>query len=469
MRVALGSARLVPLGVQIPPPFRTKVEQAASSNVGMLATEGRDTPMPVHTPQPAAYDQRQQILNPGGSGQQLAAGASGAMAAGVMAPGASGGMAPGPGSMAGGTGVGSSAIGTGPNTGRGLDSVERPKKRALWPFAVVGIAAAGVGGFFIVKSMQASTPVTAPRDAAVAVHEPDAKQIAIAEPPPVIDAGKPEQKPDITDTMVHFAAGDHTLGEVKLPTPKALSSRTVAVPEFWIDREELTLGKLREALKDPKVGGDPKDTPEVAARFVTWAQAGSACKALGKRLPSEYEWEVAALSAPHDTSKAAMCTVCAEKKEPVLEPTKRTDCSLEGLCDMLGGVLEWTADAGANATRVVRGSSFAVAPDAGWLATVNARLMFPSNKGDNEIGFRCAYSRDNAPKIPTPPALSPTIEPKPEPKPKLPPPLPPTEPPGREPGRGMQRNCQPGMVWNPAVGACVKKRVRPGGGDPWSK
>jgi len=477
MRGALANARLVPHGATVPPPFKTKVEQAAGSSVGMMATEGRDTPNPMHTPQPA-YDQRQQILGSGGSGGMAQAHGM-TVASNPHLPVASGGMMPGagmtPSGMPGaqltpsggvagpitGTGVGGSAIGTGPNTGRGYtDSVERPaKKRALWPFAILGIAAAGVGGFFIVRGLQKPAAVAeAPRDARVvaeavdAKQEPDASRVVVAE----TDAAKQQVEPSafvFADTMVHFAGKTYEVGEDKPPNSKALSKQKVDLAEFWIDRQEITLGELRTALRNPKLGGKPTDSAAVPARFVTWAQAHDACKALGKRLPSEHEWETAALTTPRDTSKATMCTVCAASKEPVLTPSKKTDCSADGLCDMLGGVLEWTEDAGVNATRVVRGSSYAVSPDAGWLATINARVMVAPKSSDHEIGFRCAASRDaSAPTgaiIPTPPSLTPTKDPK------LPPVLLP------------KPTCPAGQMWSTKANTCVNKpRVVPPS-DPW--
>ncbi len=406
MRIALNAARLVPLGAPIPPPHKTRVDQEVhsnpSGNVGMLATEGRDTPMPVHTPMPV-------YTPPSGVG-------SGAGLASASSPGASHPMV---GISSNGPHGTSIAGGTGPvmagGTGGLADSIDRAsapaQKKSILPYALIGVAAAGVGGFFVVRSMQGSSTTQVTRDAQVVavvaadatLAKPDAVEVVAVE----VDAGAPE----VTRSMVHFAAGAFDIGEAKLSSPAALPRAHVKLPEFWIDREEVTLTAARGALGDAKLGGMPGDGDEVPARNLAWTQADAACKALGKRLPTEAEWEVAAASTPQLAAMAALCTGCPASK-PVLVATKKADCSADGLCDMLGGVLEWTADAGARGTRVVRGSSYAVSPGAGWAASVHSRVLVPPKTADHEIGFRCAYSTDTG-------ASKPGDAIKPIPKPSL--------------------------------------------------
>jgi hypothetical protein len=249
----------------------------------------------------------------------------------------------------------------------------------------------------------------APDAAAVEARPIDA---AIAEAPPP-DA---PPAPSVTDGMIAIAAGQHAIGEVKPDNADALKLATVQLPTYWIDGDEVTLGELREALKDPKAGGVAGDALALPARRVSWQQASDACKALGKRLPSEAEWEVAAKTAPNDAAKATLM----RGGKAALVPATKTDCSAVGLCDMLGSVVEWTRDA-AGANRIARGASYKVAPTAGWAASIRGRAPLPPSTLDEEVGFRCAYG--DAPEAP-PPQPEP---PKPEP-PKPQPPKPPEPP-----------------------------------------
>ena len=205
-------------------------------------------------------------------------------------------------------------------------------------------------------------------------------------PPKTPPPPPPPRAADPRDAMIHIPAGDHDVGESPAPAG-ALPRAHVHVDELWIDPAELTLGQVRAALH-ATVGGMPKDGPDVPARNLTYAQAEAACTALGKRVPSELEWEVAALTTPNDPKIALPAKLIA------LAPSKHAgDCSPAGLCDMLGGVAEWTStdDPTAKGAKIVRGASYQVAPDAGWNATIHARTSLA--QADDEVGVRCALSR----------------------------------------------------------------------------
>ena len=192
--------------------------------------------------------------------------------------------------------------------------------------------------------------------------------------------------PPIPAGMIKIAAGDRMLGEPPGTHPDALAQTQVTMPALWIDRTELTLETLRRVLADPKAAGARGDAPALPARNVTWAQAAAACRALGKRLPRELEWEAAALAEPEDRAGAALL----RGGKPVLAPSTPKQCSAAGLCDMLGSVLEWTADDGPKkGTKIARGAGFTVSPDAGWQASIHFRAAVTASKGDPEVGFRC--------------------------------------------------------------------------------
>ena len=235
--------------------------------------------------------------------------------------------------------------------------------------SLVSVAVFGVG--YLLWSAREIEPTTSDAGAGSAVVRDAAVPIV------TIDAASPAE-------MIALAAGDYAVGEPAGSHPDALAATTVTLPALWIDRTEMTLAALRAAITAPKAGM-PGDAPALPARNVTWAQAAAACKALGKRLPSEEEWEAAAHGGSQDTALATLL-----RGKAVLTASTAKDCAASGLCDMLGSVLEWTTSDGTKrGTKIVRGASFTVSPDAGWQASIHFRVGVDEKTGDPEVGFRC--------------------------------------------------------------------------------
>ena len=347
MRAAFATARLVATGTEVPPP--TMTQKLGTSQVGLLAT----TPSKDSAPRTPS--------RPSGAAP---AGKKPLKLIALVALAGVGGVA-------------------------AFLAVSKLNKKHAEEHADAGIVAA---------VPEAGHPMAA--DAAVATPPATPDAVAV----PAVDAAATDPKAE----MVRIAAGEHALGEPKSARRDALAATKVVLPELWIDRTEMTLGALRAALGDPKAGGAPGDGPDLPARFVTWSQAAAACKALGKRLPHETEWEAAALTTPQDLAKAALMRGTA-----ALVASPRTECSAEGLCDMLGSVLEWTADdwPRSKGTKIARGSSFKVSPDAGWQASIHFRVAAPASKADEEVGVRCVIGdeppRAAVPVRPPPPKAPP--------------------------------------------------------------
>ena len=74
---------------------------------------------------------------------------------------------------------------------------------------------------------------------------------------------------------------------------------------------------------------------------------------------------------------------------PAAVGTHPGDCTPDGVCDLLGNVMEWTSDGDARG-RIARGASFRVGVSAGWFASIHARARVAPDQPDPEIGFRCA-------------------------------------------------------------------------------
>jgi serine/threonine-protein kinase len=346
LRIAVSAARLVPLGTTIPP--RGGPASPGSSQVGLAATEGRGTPMPV------IADSKPLASRPNDG------------PAGPV-PGPSVTPVPTP-------------VETTP--ARPEPAPEPTKKASRWPLAVGGVAVLGIGAVVAVKAMSGGGEPAA-RDAAVAmpvvIDAPHVVATVADAPAPPVDAAP-------TEGMIHFAAGTYDVGEDGKPSADALPRTRVQVGELWIDRLEVTVADVKRALPELVVGKDfglAGDGDAMPARSIAWVKAREVCEKLGKRLPSELEWEIAALTAPQDAAKATLQTGA-----PKLVASRGTDCAASGLCDMLGSVAEWTDDT-IKDRHVARGGSYKVAPSEKWLASIHARALVPP-AADDEIGFRCA-------------------------------------------------------------------------------
>jgi formylglycine-generating enzyme required for sulfatase activity len=175
--------------------------------------------------------------------------------------------------------------------------------------------------------------------------------------------------------MVRFAGGTFEMGGPpkysKLPGYDAPHSVTVA--PFFLDKTE--------------VAGDDG----MPATKIAWADAKEHCEKAGKRLPTAAEWEFAARS-------GTLADANLKKKAggaPAKVGTHAGDCTADGVCDLLGNVMEWTADDD-KGKKIVRGASYMVAPG-GWYASIHARVPLDPGTADPEVGFRCAADAKGSP------------------------------------------------------------------------
>lgn len=209
----------------------------------------------------------------------------------------------------------------------------------------------------------------------------------------------------------------------------------VTVQPFCIDATEVTVTAYAACVKAGRCGEDhPGQTTADGKHFsadarcnsgvngrgdhpmncVDWAQAWTYCKAVGKRLPMEEEWEWAARggdlgrtypwgsTAPDVSSRGPGSMLCwsaipAPRPGEAAMPMRDSTCPVGsfpegdapgGIHDLLGNVWEWTGSSSdpSNYARVTRGG--------GWsnvnMRDILARFTVTPEWRERWRGFRCA-------------------------------------------------------------------------------
>lgn len=227
----------------------------------------------------------------------------------------------------------------------------------------------------------------------------------------------------VKDGMAKIPGGKFTMGtDDKKAPPNERPARSVTVPPFWLDKTEVTVAAYRACVEK---GTCPKPAhssvsctwdqgdPQLPISCVPWTSAQTYCSSVGKRLPREVEWEMAARGSspiryPWGGQTAAGCGAavtlasdatqrsCGNKK-PAKVASHPGGASPFGIHDMSGNVEEWVADwygetpsdlsPRAGSAHVLRGGGWLSPPSLAKTTTRNwgsAREMGPN------VGFRCA-------------------------------------------------------------------------------
>ena len=231
--------------------------------------------------------------------------------------------------------------------------------------------------------------------------------------------------------MVFVSGGTFLMGSND-GSPKHQPEHQMHVADFYVDRWPVTNAEYKKFADatnypvpnydvswcdtrgynwDPKSRTYPDGKADHPVVLVTWEDAMSYAAWVGKRLPTEAEWECAARGLdgrryPWGNEFVSGRCNCKEvglgATSPVGQFSPEGDTP-EGLVDMLGNVWEWTnslfrpypydPDDGRE-SRQARG--FRVLRGASWLNDANVVHCLSRLDGDfqffNNVGFRCAVS-----------------------------------------------------------------------------
>jgi len=228
----------------------------------------------------------------------------------------------------------------------------------------------------------------------------------------------------VANQMALIPSGNFWMGCNQSPDTKCQTDEMpyheVMLSAYYIDRTEVTQGEYKKCVDDgscpvPECSWSPENSSDRPVVCVNWTQAQGFCEWVGKRLPTEAEWEKAARGTDGRKypwgNEAATCdlAVIADCSGSVMDVCSKSPFgdSPYGICDMAGNVWEWVFDwydsgyyakcpssnpigADFGSCRGVRSGGF-VYPEAG-LQTF-ARACSDPSYSNSVIGFRCARSQ----------------------------------------------------------------------------
>lgn len=183
--------------------------------------------------------------------------------------------------------------------------------------------------------------------------------------------------------MVNVPAGKFIYGKV-------YAKQEIDLPAFQIDKYEVTNEQYAKVVKGHEFESEEAHFPAV---FVSEIEAEDYCEAVGKRLPSEEEWEKAARGTdgriyPWGSNFDEAAAVTSETAEGKVAEvgSREKGISPYGAMDMAGNVWEWTSSFDERYS-ILRGGSFY---EESWASTVVSKLTSIPEDGKDYIGFRCA-------------------------------------------------------------------------------
>jgi formylglycine-generating enzyme required for sulfatase activity len=276
-------------------------------------------------------------------------------------------------------------------------------------------------------SALAPGPAPAPASASASGSRDDTETDELPRPPEnPYDEAAPRpaivrQQVQSRDGMLRLSGGRFTVGSASTKSPpNERPARPSSVAPLWIDRTEVTVGAYRVCVEAGTCARPARSSAtctfdaadaDLPVSCVHWHDAETYCRSVGKRLPTEREWEFAArgtvaTSFPWGTVTSCNLAVTLVNEQsgrscagrPARVGTHPAGASAFGVQDLSGNVEEWTADwyaeslgtgpsPRAGAAHVLRGG--------GWLSPPSQSRTTSRNWGSAleagaNVGFRCA-------------------------------------------------------------------------------
>lgn len=225
------------------------------------------------------------------------------------------------------------------------------------------------------------------------------------------DAGHADEPPPaMRDApMVALQGATFTMGSAEKNESPA---HPVAVASFSIDPREVSVADFRACVAAGRCAVDALaslpgcawGTPgaeQHPMNCVDWNEADIYCRWLGRRLPTEAEWEFAARGAagrayPWGNQPPSAERACFERGDTCPTGSRPSGATPEGVHDLAGNVWEWTASPYCpysrpdcdSVERAVRGGSYTAREGAKLKATVRSGHV--ATLRERYLGFRCA-------------------------------------------------------------------------------
>jgi formylglycine-generating enzyme required for sulfatase activity len=216
-----------------------------------------------------------------------------------------------------------------------------------------------------------------------------------------VEAAMEIQKPNVPsvmkqEAMVEIPGGFFLMGADN-GFPDERPQRRMYVERFFIDPYEVTNRRFRAAAMRPlHTYGAGYEAPDLPVVGVSWLQARAYCMQVGKRLPSEAEWEKAARGVDGRTFPWGNFwdpALANDGQGPRVVGSFPDGGSPYGVHDMAGNVWEWVEDPyvwhgqePSQVRRVLRGGAWGF--DAVFMRTTYRRHERP-HYTEHRIGFRC--------------------------------------------------------------------------------